>query len=121
MKAELVKMGMERIKATYESVAEKDMRSGYKMQMAFDQIVKQNKELDKKFQETIQLAKKIGVPATELPNLYKEIIKFYAEQNQGISEINKYYGAYTKHSRKAQKCVNDLMEKYIKEMTKALQ
>ena len=123
MKVELMGMNIERIKAIYESVVEetKGMNSGYKVQMAFDQIVKQNKELDKKYQEIIQLAKSFGVPTTGLLELYKEIIKFYAEQNQRISEINKYYGAYTKQSRKAQKCVNDLMEKYRKEMTKALE
>ena len=53
--------------------------------------------------------------------MYKEILTFYNEQNLLISEIIKNYGAYTKSARKTQKYVNDLMEKYMNDMIKAME
>ena len=57
----------------------------------------------------------------EWPGLYKEILRFYAEQNQGISDFFNSYGAYTKSARKVQQYVNTQIEKYIKEVEKSLE
>lgn len=123
LKTEIVQLNIERIKASYKSIGEelKGTRDQYKMDQVFDEIIKQNKELDKRYQDVIKQVNELQIPVTELPGMYKEILTFYNEQNLLISEIIKNYGAYTKSARKTQKYVNDLMEKYMNEMIKAME
>ena len=123
LKTEIVQMNIEKIKTAYQSIGEElhGLRDQYKIDMIFDEIIKQNKELDTRYQDVIKLVKDLDIPVTELPKLYKEILKFYTEQNQEISGIIKNYGAYTKSARKTQKQVNELMEKYMNDMIKALE
>ena len=123
LKTEIVQLNIERIKASYKSIGEelKGTRDQYKMDMVFDEIIKQNKELDKRYQDVIKQVNELQIPVTELPGMYKEILTFYNEQNLLISEIIKNYGAYTKSARKTQKYVNDLMEKYMNDMIKAME
>ena len=125
LKSELVRMDVEKIKASYEGIGAelKGMRDHYRIGTIFDAILKQNKELDKKFQDVIKMVKDYGIPASEMPNLYKDILKFYNEQNQGINEFFKGFGysREAKPARKLQQYLNGQMEKYIKEMEKSLQ
>ncbi len=125
LKTELVQLDIERIKASYEGIGAelKGMRDNYRIGTIFDAILKQNKELDKKYQDVIKLVKGYAIPAIELPTLYKEILKFYNEQNQGINEFFKGFGysREAKPARKLQQYLNGQMEKYIKEMEKSLQ
>ena len=123
MKTELVQWNIEKIKSIYESIGKEvgGMRDSYKINQSFDEIIQQNKELDKKFQEVIKLVKELDMPMNEWPGLYKEILRFYAEQNQGISDFFNSYGAYTKSARKVQQYVNTQIEKYIKEVEKSLE
>lgn len=67
------------------------------------------------------MAKDLGIPKKEVPNLYKEILRFYTEQSKEISEFYKEYGSYTKSARKAQNYINKLTEKYMNDMLKAMQ
>ena len=124
MKVELVKLDLEKIKTTYQSVGDEmnGMRDHYKIGTIYDKILVQNKELDKKYQDVIKFTKTHHCPTIELPGLYKEILKFYNEQNQALTEFYKSFGysRETKPARKLQKYLNDQMEKYIKEMEKAL-
>jgi hypothetical protein len=125
LKTELVQMDMEKIKASYEAIGKemKGMRSYLRIGTIFEGILKQNKELDKKYQDVIKLVKGYAIPAIELPTLYKEILKFYNEQNQGLNEYFKSFGysREAKPARKLQQYLNGQMEKYIKEMEKSLQ
>lgn len=125
LKSELVRMDIEKIKASYEAIGKemKGMRSYLRIGTIFEAILKQNKELDKKYQDIIKLVKGYAIPASEMPNLYKDILKFYNEQNQGLNEYFKSFGysREAKPARKLQKYLNDQMEKYIKEMEKSLQ
>ena len=125
LKTELVQMDMEKIKASYQAIGEelRGMRDHYKIGTIYETILKQNKELDKKYQDIIKLVKEYAIPNIEMPSLYKEILKFYNEQNQGVNEFFKNfgYGTSAKPARKLQKYLNDQMEKYIKEMEKSLQ
>ena len=123
MKLEAVKMNMELIKQTYKSVAGelKSMRDPNKINMVFNQIIKQNKALDAKYKDIIKVLKSTNMPNHEFPNLYKEILKFYTEQSQAISEFYKEYGSYTKSARNAQNYINKLTVKYMNEMTKLMQ
>ena len=123
MKAELVKMDMEAIKLKYQTIGE--IMSGFRncdrIMLLFDQILEKNKELDKKYQEVIKLAKKLNVPSEEMPGLYKEILEFYTEQNKALNEVFKDSITHGKSTRKLQEYVAKQTEKYINEMQKSLQ
>ena len=76
-----------------------------------------------KFQDFIKYLNGLDVPPTEKAEfceIYKEILKFYTEQNQGFTEMYKEVGVLTKAAQKTQKYINGLTEKYLKEMTKAV-
>ena len=81
MMAEMNKWKIERIKETYKVIGMtlNGNRDMYNIQTAFGNILKQNKELDKNYQDFIKEAKKTGLPSCEMPELYKEILKFYTE------------------------------------------
>ena len=58
-----------------------------------------------------------------MPELYKEILKFYNEQKQGVNELFKSFGysREAKFARNLNKYLNNQMEKYIKEMENSLE
>jgi len=123
MKAELVKMDMEYIKVQYKTIGEVmgGFRSRDRIMLSFDQILQKNKELDKRYQDVIKLAKELNIPAEEMPNLYKEILQFYAEQNKALNDAFKDSITHGKSTRKLQEYVTKQMEKYMGEMSKSLQ
>ena len=123
LKAELVKMDMENIKLKYQAIGESmsGFRNHDRIMLLFDQILEKNKELDKKYQEVIKQAKKMGIPAEEMPGLYKEILQFYTEQNKALNDAFKDSITHGKATRKLQEYVTKQTEKYIKEMEKSLQ
>ena len=123
LKAELVKMDIENIKAKYKTIGEimSSFRSRGRIMLIFDQILQQNKELDKKYQDVIKLAKKLNCPAEVMPNLYKEILKFYSEQNQALNDLYKDSISNGNTLRKLHEYITKQTEKYIKEMEKLLQ
>ena len=123
MKTELVKIDMENIKLKYKTVGETliGFRSRDRIMLLLDQILKQNKELDKKYQDVIKLAKELNVPAEEMPNLYKEILQFYAEQNKALNDLYKDSITNGKSFQKLHEYVTKEMEKYIREMEKSLE
>ena len=122
LKAELVQMDIENIKAKYQTIGESmgGFRSRDRIMLLFDQILEKNKELDKKYQEVIKLAKKLGIPAEEMPGLYKEILQFCTEQNKALNDAFKDSVTHGKTTRKLQEYVTKQTEKYIKEMEKSL-
>lgn len=123
LKAELVQMDIENIKAKYQTIGETmgGFRSRDRIMLLFDQILEKNKELDKKYQDVIKLAKKMNCPVEEMPNLYKEILKFYTEQNKALNDAFKDSITHGKATRKLQEYVTKQTEKYITEMEKSLQ
>lgn len=125
LKSELVQLDMERINASYKSIGAelKGIGDQYRIGTIFEDILKQNKELDKKYQDVIKLVQGYAIPTAELPSLYKEILKFCNKQNQELNEYFKQFGysREAKPARKLQKYLNEQMEKYIKEMEKSLQ
>jgi len=120
MMAEMNKWKIERIKETYKVIGMtlNDNRDMYKIQTAFGDILKQNKELDKNYQDFIKEAKKTGLPSCEMPELYKEILKFYTEQNQGLSELYKDSITNGKPILKLRSYLAKQTEKYLKDMKK---
>ena len=123
-----MKANMDAIKATYASLEPHfKMKSLTGSDRIFAQIAKLNKELDVKFQDFIKYLNSLDVPPTEkaekgktVGEIYKGILKFYTEQNQGFTEMYKEVGVLTKAAQKTQKYINGLTEKYLKEMTKAV-
>ena len=123
IKVEQVGMTVESLKANYSAIGDNlsGFRSRDKIVLLLDQLLRQNKELDKKYQELIQLAKNCDVPATAMPGLYKEIVQFYTEQNKALIDLYKDSITNGKSIRKLHEYVTKQTEKYIKEMENSLQ
>ena len=121
-KAELVKLHIDKIKNSYKelSMAMRDFRSRERVQLILKQILQQNQELDKQYQEFIKYIKSTGWRKDEWSDMYKEILRFYTEQNKELS------GAYAdsitngKPILKLRDYLNKQTEKYMKEMEKTL-
>jgi hypothetical protein len=123
MKAELVKLEMEDIQAKYKMVANtlKTFRSRDRVMLLLDQILQKNKDLDKKYQEFIKLAKGMNMPVAEMQNLYKEILEFYTNQNKALYELSKDSMTNGKNIRKLQEYITKQTEKYLKDLENSLE
>ena len=120
-KATAIQANIDAIKATYASLEPfVKMGSLTGSDNYFKQIIKLNKELDIKFQDIIKYMKGIDGLPYEWKDIYGEILKFYSEQSQAYGELYKRVGVLPKPAKDAQKQVNQLMEKYMKEMGQAL-
>ena len=119
---ELAKMKIEEIKSIYQQLRSKNL-SWVNKGAVFDNITKKNKELDKQFQDVIKVVKGIKMPKNEesqaWSELYKEILKFYSEQNRALTEISGQ-GQLPKSAQKTQETVNKIIPKYMNEMSKTL-
>ena len=120
-----IQVNMDAIKATYQSMKPFfDAKNFAGTDKIFEQITKQNKALDENFQELIKALKGFEIPYDKRAEFfsegYKEILKFFTEQNQGFTEILKEFGTLPKGAKKAQKELNKLIEKNMKEMSKAV-
>ena len=119
---ELAKMKMEEIKSLYQNLNSKNL-SWVNKGAVFDNITKKNKELDKQIQDVIKVVKGIKMPKNEeskaWSELYKEILKFYSEQNRGLTEMSGQ-AQLPKSAQKTQETVNKIIQKYMNEMSKTL-
>ena len=119
---ELAKMKIEDIKSLYEQLRSKNL-SWVNKGAVFDNITKKNKELDKQFQDVIKVVKGIKMPKHEesqaWSELYKEILRFYTEQNKALTEMSGQ-GQLPKSAQKTQETVNKIIQKYMNEMSKTL-
>ena len=117
-----IKNDIDFIKATYESIRA-NYQSRLNISSGYKRLLKQNKELDKKYQDFIKSLNKIqNIPENERNNLqadlYKEILKFYTEQNQAFTDMNRKLGTLPKSGQKTQKYLIELTEKYMNEIRK---
>jgi hypothetical protein len=119
---ELARMKIEEIKSLYQNLNSKNL-SWVNKGAVFDNITKKNKELDKQFQDVIKVVKGIKMPKNEeskaWSELYKEILKFYSEQNRGLTEMSGQ-AQLPKSAQKTQETVNKIIQKYMNEMSKTL-
>ena len=119
---ELARMKIEEIKSLYQQLRSKNL-SWVNKGAVFDNITKKNKELDKQFQDVIKVVKGIKMPKNEeskaWSELYKEILKFYSEQNRGLTEMSGQ-AQLPKSAQKTQETVNKIIQKYMNEMSKTL-
>ena len=91
---ELAKMKIEEIKSLYQQLRSKNL-SWVNKGAVFDNITKKKSEL------------------------YKEILKFYSEQNRGLTEMSGQ-AQLPKSAQKTQETVNKIIQKYMNEMSKTL-
>jgi hypothetical protein len=116
-------MKVEDIKSTYQQLRSKNL-SWVNKGAVFDNITKKNKELDKQFQDVIKVFKGLKIPKNQesqaLSELYREILRFYTEQNKGLTEMLGQ-GQLPKSAQKTQKALNKYIEKYMTEMTKLME
>ena len=119
---ELARMKIEEIKSLYQQLRSKNL-SWVNKGAVFDNITKKNKELDKQFQDVIKVVKGIKMPKHEesqaWSGLYKEILRFYTEQNRGLTEMSGQ-AQLPKSAQKTQETVNKIIQKYMNEMSKTL-
>ena len=121
-----IKTGMESIKATYQLLGNAyDTKNFSGINKTTSQIAKQNETLDANFQDLIKTLKNSPeIPQKEkveiISDSYKEILKFYTEQNQLFTDITKQNGSLPKEFQKLQKVINKLIEKNMKEMSKMM-
>ena len=117
-----IKTGMETIKATYKSLEPYIGTRNFSVtNKIIAQIAKQNEMLDANFQDLVKTVKKSpNIPQKEKVEVisggYKEILKFYTEQNQAFISITKELGFLPKGMQKTQNVINKLIEKYMKEI-----
>ena len=121
-KSHAIAANIDALKATYKSLKPfVDMGSLTGSDNYFKQIIRLNKELDVKCQNYIKyLGGFDSLPSDWKTDLYGGILGFYSEQSQGFGELYKKVGVLPKPALKAQKYVNQLMEKYMKEMGKVM-
>ena len=124
-KANAIQANMDAIKATYKSLEPLFKTKNFTAtDQIFAHITKQNKALDENFQELIKALKGFAIPYDKRAEFfsegYKEILKFYTEQNQGFTEILKEFGTLPKGAQKTQKALNKLIEKNMTEMSRTI-
>ena len=119
---ELAKMKIEDIKSLYQQLRSENI-SWLNKGVVFDNITKKNKELDKQFQDVFKVVKGIKMPKHEesqaWSELYKEILRFYTEQNKALTEMSGQT-QLPKSAQKTQETVSKIIQKYMNEMSKFL-
>jgi hypothetical protein len=116
---------MESVKALYRSLDPKNSVSWMRKDLIFVRITKQNKEVDAAFHDILKFLKDIVIPVDERAEIlgkgYEEILKFYTEQNKGLTEMMSSGVQLPKSAKKTQKALNKYIEKYMTEMTKLIE
>lgn len=116
---------MESVKALYRSLDPKNSVSWMRKDLIFVRITKQNKEVDAAFHDILKFLKDIVIPVDERAEIlgkgYEEILKFYTEQNKGLTEMMSSGIQLPKSAKKTQKTLNKYIEKYMTEMTKLIE
>ena len=90
----------------------------YQMDVTFNEILKQNKDLEAKWLDFFKLFKDKNMPKTAYPKVYKEIIEIYTGQLRELDNYYKKHGAMSKAARKVNTYVLKQNEKYMDAMTK---
>ena len=120
IKAERIQMISEKLDELYKFIKTtlNGSNADYLMDVTFNEILKQNKELEVKWQEFFKLFKDKNVPKAAYPKLYKEIIDIYTGQLRELDNYFKKHGAMSKAARKVNTYVLKQNEKYMDAMEK---
>ncbi|MBR5688400.1 MAG: hypothetical protein IKX36_10665 [Prevotella sp.] len=82
---------------------------------SFEQIIRLNTKIDAGLQDLIWEEKAAGMPVSGFVDEYKHMVGKYTEQNNALIAMQAVAPG-SKKAKKARKLVQDLMEKYMKEM-----
>ena len=120
IRGERIQLSFHKLEEQYNLI--KTMLDGsnldYQMDVAFNEILKQNKEIEAKWQEFFKFFKEKNMPKMAYPKLYKEIIEIYTGQLRELDNYYKKHGAMSKAARKVNTYVLKQNEKYMDAMTK---
>ena len=90
----------------------------------FNNILNQNKNLDKSVQEfqkaLFSLNPPVSVRQSYYADAFRQILNTLTDQNKGFTEIYSKTGSLPKSAQKTQKYINKLIGKYANEMMKNL-
>ena len=118
---------MKSVKAMYQALDPKNNASWMRKDLIFDQITKQNKEVDAAFHDLLKFIKTFEIPADQKAEFYgggykpyKPMMDFYTEQNKALTEMISSGIQLPKSAQKTQKALNKYIEKYMTEMTKLM-
>ena len=115
---------MKSVKAMYQALDPKNNASWIRKDLIFDQITKQNKEVDAAFHDLLKFIKTFEIPTDQKAEFYgggyKAMMDFYTEQNKGLTEMMSSGFQLPKSAQKTQKALNKYIEKYMTEMTKLM-
>ncbi|MBR5039199.1 MAG: hypothetical protein IKX65_10830 [Prevotella sp.] len=88
------------------------------------QIIELNKGMDEFYQEFLKKFKDLQPPTDVMNQVntqsYKDMLQYLTEQNKLFNDIYRVRGSLPKKAQKAQKQINELTEKYMKEMNKLI-
>jgi len=119
LKAQNVQTAMVVLKGIYNQAKENSGAGTIYVDIVSEQIISQTKVLDSKIQDFAKNLKAYGMPSAGLMDLYKSILDSYSEQNEKLSALL-IAAPSSKKAKNAQKLVQRLLEKYMKEMARDL-
>lgn len=91
------------------------------MDTFFEQIMKQNEQIDKQFGDLLNTANSYGIEKQHIAKLIgRGMLEFLSEQNKAFIDLYGHFGSLSKVGTKCQKQVDKLTEKYLNEMSKLM-
>ena len=123
MRTERIKMAIEKLRGQYELIGSilNNSNSGYQLDITFKDILKQNQEVDSRWQEFFKMIQSQGMPKLAYPSMYKEIIEIYTGQLRELDNYYKKHGAMSKAARKLNAYVIKQNEKYMDAMQQSIE
>lgn len=121
IRAERIQMDMEKLGKSYDMIKMylKGTNDGYMMDVQFKEILKQNQELEAKWQDAIKFFKANGLTPMAYPTVLKEIIEVYTGQLRELDNYFKQHGTMSKAARKVNSYVIKQNEKYMDAIQKS--
>lgn len=121
IRAERIQMAMEKLGKSYDMIKMylKGTNDGYMMDVQFKEILKQNQELEAKWQDAIKFFKANGLTPMAYPKVLKEIIEVYTGQLRELDNYFKQHGTMSKAARKVNSYVIKQNEKYMDAIQKS--
>lgn len=121
IRAERIQMAIEKLGKSYDMIKMylKGTNDGYMMDVQFKEIIKQNQELEAKWQDAIKFFKANGLTPMAYPKVLKEIIEVYTGQLRELDNYFKQHGAMSKAARKVNSYVIKQNEKYMDAIQKS--
>jgi hypothetical protein len=121
IRAERIQMDMEKLGKSYDMIKMylKGNNDGYMMDVQFKEILKQNQELEAKWQDAIKFFKANGLTPMAYPKVLKEIIEVYTGQLRELDNYFKQHGTMSKAARKVNSYVIKQNEKYMDAIQKS--